>query len=295
MADFRTIHHDNQYFSELIVRLIAIDQNGQLHSFGTAFIFQPYLILTAKHVIEEFFKLDTSVYQNEPVSFNFWAIQVVKEGSEHNYIVWEIEGVSLSAHSDLAVLKLYPYCENANKYTHWKFFPCTLIPPKVGDSVVCFGIHKMNFEGSRINAEGKVEHIESKDEASSSHGIIKAVYPQCRDVSMLPFPCFEIDSQIEPGMSGGLVINNRSEVCGVICSSMPRTKEHPTPSSYVAMLWPLMAIEIDFSLFRTAPVSGIQYILELARHGVFTPKGWKRIVIENSPSGTGCKVSLQTQ
>lgn len=293
MADFRPVRPDDRYFSELVVRLIAIDQNGCLYSFGTAFIFQPYLALTAKHVIEEFFKLDPRIYRGEKVSFNFWAIQVFWEGSEHNYVVWEVKFVSLSGHSDLAVLKLHPYCENADKYTMWKTVPCTLISPKVGDSMIGFGVHKMSFEGSRVNAEGKVEHIEMKDEASSSRGVVRAVYPQHRDLSLLPFPCFEVDAQFEAGMSGGLVINDRSEVCGIVCSSMPATEEHQTPSSYVAMLWPLMAMKINFALFRTAPVSGEQYILELARHGVFTPEGWERVVIEENPSGSGCKVSMR--
>lgn len=293
MADFRPVRPDDHHFSELVVRLIAIDQNGCIHSFGTAFIFLPYLALTAKHVIEEFFKLDPCIYRDKKVSFDFWAIQVAWEGSEHKYVVWEVKFVSLSGYSDLAVLKLHPYCENAAKYTMWKTVQCTLIPPKVGDSIIGFGMHRMSFEGSRVNAEGKVEHIEMKDEASSSHGIVRAVYSQYRDLSMLSFPCFEVDAQFEPGMSGGMVINSRSKVCGIVCSSMPATEEHPTPSSYVAMLWPLMAMKIDFSLFRTAPVSGEQYILELARHGVFAPEGWERVLIEENPSGPGCKVSMR--
>jgi hypothetical protein len=126
-ADFRPVRPDDHFFSELVVRLIAIDQGGHIYSFGTAFIFQPYLVLTAKHVIEEFFKLDPGIYQGKEVSFNFWAIQVVWDGSEHNYVVWEVKFVSLSSHSDLAVLKLHPYCENAEKYNIWKTVSCTLM------------------------------------------------------------------------------------------------------------------------------------------------------------------------
>lgn len=293
MTDFRPVRTEDHYFSELVVRLIAIDQNGDIHFFGTAFIFQPYLALTAKHVIEEYFKLDLNIYRGEKISFNFWAIQIVWEGSEHNYVVWEVQFVSLSGHSDLAILKLYPYCENAAKHTRWGTVPCTLIPPEVGDSVIGFGLHSMSFEGSRVNAEGKVEHIEMKAKASSSRGVVRAVYPQYRDRGMLPFPCFEVDAQFEHGMSGGLVINGSSEVCGIVCSSFPKTEEHPTPSSYVATLWPMMAMKIDFSLFRKAPISGKQYLLELARHGVFTPTGWERIVIEENSTGAGCKVSMR--
>ena len=47
MAGIRPISADDHLFSELVVRLIAIDEGGALYSFGTAFIFQPYLALTA--------------------------------------------------------------------------------------------------------------------------------------------------------------------------------------------------------------------------------------------------------
>jgi hypothetical protein len=293
VPDLRPVPPSDHLFSELVVRLIAIDKTGGLHSFGTGFIFQPYLVLTAKHVIEEFLKLDPAIYKGKEVSFNFWAVQIAWEGQEHNYTVWEVSFISLSAHSDLAILKLHPYDENAAKYTRWKVVPCTLIPPKVGDSIIGFGVHDITFAGSRVNAEGKVEHIELNDHASSSRGVVRAVYPIYRDLCMLPFPCFEVDAQFEGGMSGGLVINERSEICGIVCSSMPATKEYPIPSSYVAMLWPMMAMKIDFSLFDTAPIFGEQYVLELARCGVFIPEGWKQIVIEENPVGPGCKVWMQ--
>ena len=297
MAGIRPISADDHLFSELVVRLIAIDKEGALYSFGTAFIFQPYLALTAKHVIEEFFKLDPCIYRDEAVSFNFWAVQVTWEGAEHSYVVWDIRGVSFSGHSDLAMLKLHPYCTNAAKYTErniWKLVPCTLITPQIGDKVVGFGLHGISFKGSHVNSEGKVEHIELTDSASSSSGVVRAVHPIYRDMSMLTFPCFEVDAQFEPGMSGGLVINAHSQVCGIVCSSMPATDEYPSPSSYVTMLWPMMAMKLDFSLFGRSPISGIQYVHELARHGIFTPEGWERVFIEENPSWLGCKVSMRS-
>lgn len=292
MIKFKPVKKDDYLFTELMPRLIAIDNKGGLHSFGSCFIFQPYLAVTARHVIEEFFKLDDLIYKGEKVSFNFWAVQTAWEGKEHNYIVWEVQYISLSVHTDLAIIKLHPYCENAVKYRYWKSPRCTLIPPKIGTQVIGFGHHQTSFEGSRLNLEGKVEHIEIKDQASSSRGIVRSVYPSLRDRSMLNFPCIEVDCRFDPGMSGGLVINEDSEVCGIICSSLPGTKEHPTHTSWAALLWPMMGIKIDFGLFRSAPVHGKQYLLELARAGIFTPKGWEHILIEENLNGPGCKVSM---
>ena len=292
MAEFRPVPKSDHLFSELVVRLIAIGPDGKLFVFGTAFIIQPWLALTAKHVVQEYLKLDPGIYQGKEVNFNFWAIQVVWDGTEHNYIVWEVNHVSLSGHSDLAILKLHPYCQNAATYTQWKIVPCTLIPPKVGDSMIGFGLHSFSFEGSRINAEGKVEHIEMKSEASSSRGTVTAVYAEYRDRSMLTFPCFEIEERFDPGMSGGLVINQNSEVCGIICSSLAATDESSTPTSYAAMLWPMMAMKIDFDLFRSSPIKGTKYLLEFARSSNFKPNGWDQIVIEDNPVGPGCHVLM---
>ena len=295
MPNFRPVLLSDLLFSELVVRLIAIDKRGGLHSFGTAFIIHPYLALTAKHVIEEFLNLDPSIYEGKKVSFNFWAIQIAWDENEHYHVIWEVSNISLSASSDLAILTLRPYDENAAKYDLWKTVPCTLVPPKIGDSIIGFGFHDITFEGSKINAEGKVEHIELKDKSSSSRGIVKAVHPISRDSCMLPFPCFEVNAQFEGGMSGGLVINESSQVCGIVCSSIAATEEHPIPSSYVAMLWPMMAMKIDFSSLPYTSISGKQYLLELSRRGLFAPKGWEQIVIEDNPSGVGCKISMQSR
>jgi hypothetical protein len=55
----------------------------------------------------------------------------------------------------------------------------------------------------------------------------------------------------------------------------------------------MMAMKVDFSLFRSAPISGTQYLLELARTGTLVPEGWERVVIEENPHGPGCKVVMQ--
>jgi hypothetical protein len=33
---------------------------------------------------------------------------------------------------------------------------------------------------------------------------------------MLPFPCFEIEARFDPGMSGGMVIDQAGALCGLI-------------------------------------------------------------------------------
>jgi hypothetical protein len=292
MIKFKPVKKDDYLFTELVPRLIAIDKRGGLHSFGTCFIFQPYLALTARHVILEFFKLDPQIYKGEKVNFNFWAIQTAWEGKEHNYIVWEVRAVSISAHTDLAILELHPYCKNSFNYKHWKSPRCTLIPPKIGSQVIGFGYHQTSFEGSRLNSEGKVEHIAVNDQASSSRGIVKNIYQSYRDRGMLNFSCIEVDARLDPGMSGGPVINEDSEVFGIICSSLQSADETQVATSFVTLLWPMMAMKIDIGLSIPGFTHREQYLLELSRARIFTPKGWEYIRIEEIPDGHCCNVSI---
>lgn len=48
-------------------------------------------------------------------------------------------------------------------------------------------------------------------------GTIRQVYPFGRDAVMLAFPCFEIEARFDPGMSGGLVVDESGRLCGLIC------------------------------------------------------------------------------
>jgi hypothetical protein len=62
---------------------------------------------------------------------------------------------------------------------------------------------------------------------------------------MLPFPCFEIEARFDPGMSGGLVIDEAGAVCGLICASLQHSDVNAPPISYVASLWPILKTAIS--------------------------------------------------
>jgi hypothetical protein len=62
---------------------------------------------------------------------------------------------------------------------------------------------------------------------------------------MLPFPCFEIEARFDPGMSGGMVIDENGALCGLICASLQHGDPYAPPVSYVASLWPMLKTVIS--------------------------------------------------
>lgn len=279
MPSFREVPKSDKLFSEIALRLVGMDGKGEAFSFGTAFVLLPHLLVTAKHVIEEFIRRGDRKTNSPEVSLTFWAIQIEWKGDQHEYHVWEVTHSFLSPHSDIAILKVRAYNNTATKYSQWKITPINLEMPQVGETVIGFGFHSTSFAGSRFNPAGGLEHLELQDKAFSSKGVVKAVHPVRRDLCMLPFPCFEVDARFDHGMSGGLVINSQSELCGIICCGMGADYSHAT------MLWPMMGIVVDFDTFQATPVNGFQSLLEFARVGFWKPRGWQKIKLFASPDG----------
>jgi hypothetical protein len=155
----------------------------------------------------------------------------------------------------------------------------TLVPPDLGEKIIAVGIHSVKFDGSRVNADGKVEHIEYKDEISVSTGVVTALFLGGRDRVMYPFPCFEVDARFDAGMSGGLVLNASGHVCGVVSGSLPSGSDDERHVSYVTLLWPIMTIPISGALVVDGDPDGSYPLFKLAQDGVFRPVGWELLQI----------------
>jgi hypothetical protein len=264
---------DDKLVSEFLFRLIGIDETGNISSFGTAFAFLPYLLITAKHVLDEFAKSHGGWSEGE-VRLTFWAVQIEWKNGEHNYNVWLVTHAFSGTNGDIALLKISPLNDKATAYNAWKLTKVNLKIPKVGDEITGFGFHKTTFEGSRVTAGGVIEHIEMNSETSAAHGRVLEVYPAKRDAVMLPFSAARVNARFEPGMSGGPVINRRSELCGIVCSSMPIDDEH---ESYMTLLWPIVGIPFDFDTYDSSPVKGYKPLFELIKMGAWSPKGAARV------------------
>lgn len=276
MPNFTNVNKGDKYFTEIALRLVGFGADGMPFSFGTAFVIQPHLLVTARHVVEAFIKNGRSTKNNNEIQLTFWAIQIEWINGTHNYNIWQVVKAYFSPHSDICLLHVGAHNDTAAKYKQWKAVSVSFVPPKVNEEVIAFGFHATKFEGSKVTESGELEHLELNDTSSKSTGRVKQVHMIKRDTTMLPFPCFEVDSQFEPGMSGGLVINSKSELCGIVCSSMPIDNSH---YSHVAMIWPIMAIEVDFG-DSDAQIQGTHTLSKLVEIGRWKPVGSENIKIQ---------------
>lgn len=287
MPDFQAINANDRLLFELMPILIGIGPHEDLHCYGSCFIAWPHMTITAKHVIEELLKSDPAILGGKQCKLEYWVVQVTWDRDEHNYVVWTIDSVALSPHSDIGIVWLKAFDNNAAQYKEWKTVPITFDPPPIGAEVRAFGLHNVRFDGSRVNADRKFEHIEIKCDRSISTGIVKQLHWEGRDKGMYNFPCFEVNARFEHGMSGGLVITEESHVCGIVCGSLPATCPDEENISYVSMLWPMMAIPVDKRLIPGG-VEAVRYRLQhLSAQGIFTPTGWDRVLIEDWLDASG--------
>jgi len=245
------------------------------------------MAITAKHVIEELLKHDPGIVAGKPCKYEYWVTQVKWDGDEHNYVVWTIDSIATSPHSDIAIIWLRSLDQNAAHYKEWKTVPITFDPPPIGATVRAFGLHAVRFDGSRVNEDGKFEHIEVKFERSISTGTVKQHYWEGRDKGLYSFPCLEVNAKFEHGMSGGLVMNEYSQVCGIVCGCLPATSPDEEHVSYVSMLWPMMAIPVDARLIPGGVESDRYRLQDLSARGIFVPTGWDRVVIEDTIDAGG--------
>jgi hypothetical protein len=141
-----------------------------------------------------------------------------------------------------------------------------MVPPPVGQTVVAFGYRK----GEITVTEGSdgVHHIKLNDRATTSMGTIRQVYPFGRDAVMLPFPCFEIEARFEPGMSGGLVVDESGRLCGLICASLQHNDPDVPPISYAASLSPMLRTVISTNRGGDRYPKGVSHpVIDLAIDG----------------------------
>ena len=286
MPEFLPANPDDRLLYELMPILIGIGSNEDLLCYGSCFIAWPHMAITAKHVIDELLRQDPGIVSGAP-RYEYWITQVKWNGDDHNYVVWTIDSIATSPHSDIAIIWLRGFNDVAAGYKEWKSPPVTFDPPPIGATVRAFGIHNVRFDGSRVNADGKFEHIEVKCERSTSTGIVKRHHWEGRDRGMYNFPCIEVDARFEHGMSGGLVIDEHSQVCGIVSGSLSASSPEEDHVSYISMLWPMMAIPVDARLVLGGVETARYRLHDLSARGVFTPIGWDRVLIDDALESGG--------
>lgn len=230
----------------------------------------PRLIMTVKHVIREFWKIfeDRDIGELEEIKkkvpgFEIYAAQ--RPGGGVATALWAASKVDFCPYSDLAVISVVPVDDLAKAYT-FSFLPrLHILPPPKGTKVVAFG-----FADTSVQAETD-NQVKFRLQPRVSWGLVTDVFPVSRDSVMLPFPSFEFGAQVIGGMSGGPILNEESEVCGLICSGYD-----DVPVASGVALWPMLGIPIKH---RGPGVTGDgKYpMVLLAKAGLMFVKGWEQV------------------
>jgi len=236
-----------------VMTLITI-ANGQIIPIGTGFTIAPDgLMMTAVHVIEEAIKrvvskrnLDGTIEHH----LEFYALYLTaKTHGENNEFtlggLLPIHRVWFSQELDIGYCWLTsPIIDGAPlKYPIFRLSPGL---PKVDENILGFGYHSMKGAIGEFK-DGKI-WIEYSQDTAFTRGKIVEVFPIKRDSAMLPFPCFHTNARFEHGMSGGPIINERGDVCGVICSSFPLVENSPEYISYGSLIWPALGTSIEVAM-----------------------------------------------
>lgn len=240
---------------EHIVRLVIFDPSkNKCYTGGTGVIILGNVILTAAHIIEDIFEkqnrfnLAIKTENNTcEVECEFWIMQILPNDEEF-YSIWTPSKIYRSVYSDMCLIQISPYNDVAAKYEEnksWKTPILDLNPPPINEEVSIFGYQATEMKFS-TNDQG-VNHIDIQDKPTLSKGVVTRIYPVQRDSSMLTFPCFETNAYAESGMSGGAVFNKKGNLCGIISSSI-LNNDKTIYTSYIAILWPLLASTIDIKI-----------------------------------------------
>jgi len=247
-----------------------VEREGwQLDVVGTATIICGHVAITARHVLDHVLRTFGARTKNSKINeFEInYELKLYQVLPGPVYRVWKVYYAWTCA-TDIAVLHLglVGASTSPGEEIRWGMTRLRVLPPPVGQTVVAFG-----YREGRINVrEGDdgVHHIELNDRETISIGTIRQVYPSRRDTVLLPFPCFEIEARINPGMSGGMVIDEAGNLCGLISASLQHNDPHAPPISYVVSLWPMLKTVISVNRGDRYPRDVEYPMIDLAIDGL---------------------------
>lgn len=199
--------------SKSVVKIIATgDSDGDLHSIGSGTLISPNgFILTAKHTLTYADSLFVELQSGKRIPAQYSIVD---------------------AHRDLAVVKV-----NYLAVRNYQFADLDMLHKvRVGDEITAVGFSAghliKNHEPSvaRGIVSGVNRHISHIPNRSDSEGDSSwkfeprsSVSDLFRQVGLGSETLFQIDAMVNPGASGGPIINEDGKVVGVIKSSLTNT------------------------------------------------------------------------
>ncbi len=246
---------------------------------GSAVLIARDYVLTARHVIEghcQTFNNNLRLPRVGEVKTNY-RVYAQHHVSGYGNICRTVERSWISTLTDLAIVKLKEPSEKENAVLKKLSAPVLrLTPPDKGTSVCGFGFCEPDFSLKRL--EKTTSSVQWKLRGRSTRGFVTAPYPESRDSGLINFPSFQTDADFLHSMSGGPVFDEKGRVCGLISAGSTFTEGGPGTFSYVASLWPMMAIFMDQVVAGNPDAKVLVH--ELAKNGLFFAEDWGRVSID---------------
>jgi len=251
---------------------LLVISGQQLIAIGTGFaVTSDGLMITAAHVVEEAVKHGAPRKRQDggfDCDLQLYALYVTnqKNHDRNQYVGGPLPVLKFwhSPELDIAFCRLGSPYGLGGWMPNLPIFVLSPSIPAVGEKVCGCGYYQMKGNVGRVTDNGNVEVHYSQNTAYTP-GSVSEVHPVKRDSAMLRFPCFRTDARFDPGMSGGPVINQQGNVCGVICSSLPADELSPIHVSYASLIWPAFGTPIEVE--RPGQESAMTILYDLAKEG----------------------------
>ncbi len=262
---------------------------GDFFPVGTAFAILPNgLLMTAAHVLVA--AHDKGVLRRNEAGkitheYGLYALWVTDEKDENgNYIGGPLPVDRVYVHEalDIGFCWLGPLHRGDVQQT-FPVMQLDLSIPPIGSRVCGFGYYAMKVH-SQGDSTAPVRKVEYEQKTAVTTGKVVEVHRNCRDKTMLRYPCFQVDCRFDPGMSGGPVLNETGGVCGVVCSALDGAA--PDYVSYASLIWPALAVNVEVRLEEDGPLVRVPVLSLIDKQilGVKGPLG--NVVREQGPNGS---------
>lgn len=227
----RIINNENaQDVWGAIVPIFALSRQSEARLIGSGFfITSTGLLVTARHVIQENIGHDGT---------DIGGIGVIQMYGEQQFVVRPLLHSCFHPIYDLALCETARLTSADGHSIKTMALHLTLEIPALDSPIATHSFHgldaKVDTDKRRPlhHADFQFSGVFEMDRAKESvmawrsrvtSGYVKNYFPHGRDSVMLPFPCFESDTPIHGGTSGGPVFDEQGRVFAVNCSRFEGT------------------------------------------------------------------------
>jgi len=258
---------------EFALRVVVELPGWEFHVIGTATLIGAYLAVTAKHVLDYAAVKFGAKRTQRGIEVDGYSLRLIQVLPGPIYRIWNVFSAWITS-SDIAILHLgLDRASGTETKIEWRSLLIRVVPPPAGQKVIAFGYRESKIEVTE-SADG-VHHIVLNDVGTTSAGHVGTIFPERRDTSMLTFPCFEVHARFAHGMSGGLVIDEKGALCGLVCAGLD--EPNASPISYAATLWPMLQTKISADRGGAYP-RGVTYpVIDLVRDKILHVVGLEEL------------------